>query len=105
LGVYRRTDRKLHKVEFVDVASAVGSLQKGRIDALIQPAAVTLPPQPDGATLTVARYQHIEHGKGYVVLSKKFDHPDYLPRLPQEMRRSAELQNFMQAVKAAKNQQ
>jgi len=99
------TDRKLHKVEFVDVASAVVSLQKGRIDALIQPAGVTLPPQPDGATLTVARYRHTEHGKGYVVLSKKFAHQDYLPRLSQEMARSTELQNFMQAVKAAKNQQ
>jgi len=99
------TDRKLHKVEFVDLAGAVGSLQKGRIDALIQPAGVTLPPQPDGATLTVARYQHTEHAKGYVVLSKKFAHPDYLPRLSQEMARSTELHNFMDAVKAAKNQQ
>ncbi len=99
------TDRKLQKVEFVDLASAVMSLQKGRIDALIQPAGVTLPTQPDGATLAVAQYQHTEHGKGYVVLSKKFAHPDYLPRLSQEMARSAELQNFMRAVKAAKNQQ
>lgn len=99
------TDRKLQKVEFVDLASAVVSLQKGRIDALIQPAGVALPTQPDGATLAVVQYQHTEHGKGYVVLSKKFAHPDYLPRLSQEMARSAELQNFMRAVKAAKNQQ
>ncbi len=98
-------DRKLHKVEFVDLASAVGSLQKGRIDALIQPATVTLPPQTDGVTLAVARYHHIEQAKGYVVLSKKFAHPDYLPRLSEEMARSTELQNFMRAGKAAKNQQ
>lgn len=99
------TDRKLQKVEFVDLTSAVVSLQKGRIDALIQPAYVALPTQPDGATLAVAQYQHIEHSKGYVVLSKKFAHPDYLPRLSQEMARSTELQNFMRAVQAAKNQQ
>jgi polar amino acid transport system substrate-binding protein len=99
------TDRKLQKVEFVDLASAVVSLQRGRIDALIQPAGVTLPTQPDGATLAVAQYQHTEHGKGYVVLSKKFAHPDYLPRLSHEMARSTELKDFMRAVKAAKNQQ
>ena len=99
------TDRKLQKVEFVDLASAVVSLQKGRIDALIQPAGVTLPTQPDGDTLAVAQYQHTDHGKGYVVLSKRFTHPDYLPRLSQEMARSTELKDFMRAVKAAKNQQ
>lgn len=99
------TDRKLHKVEFVDLASAVVSLQKGRIDALIQPAGVTLPPQPDGATLAVAQYQHTEHGKGYVVLSKKFAHQEYLPRLAQELTQSSEFQRFIQTLDAEKNQQ
>lgn len=95
------TDRKLHKVEFVDLASAVMSLQKGRIDVLIQPTNVTLPLQAGSAKLAVAQYRHTIHGKGYVVLSKKFAHPEFQQRLSQEIARSIGLGD---SVRAAKDQ-
>lgn len=92
------SDPKLIKIEFTDLSSAVVSLQKGRIDALIQPADVVLPIGADSAPLTRSNYRYTVSGKGYVVLSKKFAYPEYLTKLSNEMATMFEMNNFIQVV-------
>lgn len=105
-GTYFRkfeTDIKLNKVEFVDLDSAIMSLQKGRIDTFVLPDNVILPPQTHGMEFKVAQYKHTEHSKGYVVVSKKFAQTVDLVRLSQELKRFKEMRVFVNLLEPSQN--